>query len=66
MKNPCTKDCPKRSPTCHSECEEYLAFFEERQRINKEMYRINAINHDNAFVDRAVKCALDVKKRRRR
>jgi hypothetical protein len=23
MKNPCTKDCPRRSPTCHSSCPDY-------------------------------------------
>ncbi len=61
--NPCTKDCPKRSPTCHGECEEYLAFFEERQRINQERHRMNAVN-SNVIVDRAIKCALEAKRRR--
>lgn len=64
MKNPCTKDCPKRSPTCHSECEEYLAFFEERQRINQERHKINSVNNDNEIVNRAIKCALEAKRRR--
>jgi hypothetical protein len=63
MKNPCDKNCPNRSPTCHCECEAYLAFFEERQRENKERHRINSINSDNAFVDRAVKCAIKARRR---
>lgn len=63
MKNPCSKNCPGRSPTCHCECEEYLAFFEERQRMNKEKQELNAINYDNAFVNRAVKCAIKARRR---
>ena len=63
MKNPCSKNCPGRSPTCHCECEEYLAFFEERQRFNQEKQRITAINCDNAFVDRAVRCAIKARRR---
>jgi hypothetical protein len=64
MKNPCSKNCPGRSPTCHCECEEYLAFFEERQRLNKERQILNGINNDNAFIDRRVKCAIKAKARR--
>lgn len=26
MKNPCVKECPDRSPTCHGECEKYAAY----------------------------------------
>jgi hypothetical protein len=63
MKNPCSKDCPKRSPTCHCECPNYLAFFAERQRENQERQRLNAINYDNAFVDRAIKCAIKARRR---
>ena len=63
MTNPCSKNCPKRSSTCHCECREYLAFFEERQRENQERHRINAINYNNAIVDRAIKCAIRAKRR---
>lgn len=63
MKNPCTKNCPGRSPTCHCECEEYLEFFEERIRMNKEKQRLNEINYDNAIVKRAVKCAMKARRR---
>lgn len=29
MKQPCAKDCPDRSPECHSVCEKYLAYNEQ-------------------------------------
>ena len=40
MRSPCLKDCPKRSVTCHSDCEEYLIWVAE-ERAKKE--RIKAI-----------------------
>lgn len=36
MKNPCVRDCPKRSSTCHSECKDYLDFREENNERGKE------------------------------
>lgn len=63
MNNPCRKDCPKRSPTCHCECSDYLEFFEERQRENRERYISNDINYRNAFVDRAIRCAIRARRR---
>ena len=32
MEAPC-RDCPKRYPLCHSECEEYIAFRAERDEM---------------------------------
>ena len=29
-KCPCTRNCEKRSATCHSECEEYLEYEKEK------------------------------------
>lgn len=63
MKNPCSKNCPGRSPTCHIECEEYLEFFAQRQKENDERHRINSINGDNEIVRRAVKCAIKARRR---
>ena len=63
MQNPCSKNCPKRSPVCHCACPDYLAFFEERQRENQERQRLNAINYNNAIVERAIKCAIKAKRR---
>lgn len=30
--NPCKKDCPRRSPTCHATCKEYKEF---RQKLDE-------------------------------
>lgn len=37
-KNPCAKDCPKRTAECHATCKEYNDFRNER---NKELIRRN-------------------------
>ena len=26
LENPCKRDCPKRSSTCHSDCEKYFIY----------------------------------------
>ena len=36
-KAPCIKECPYRSPTCHSECEKYLEWSAERAHIRYEI-----------------------------
>ena len=36
MRQPCKKDCPNRSPTCHSECDAYLEFFEFCKEVRKK------------------------------
>lgn len=46
MKNPCKKDCPDRSPTCHQTCTDYLEFFEYRRRENEQRYQWNKIHYD--------------------
>jgi hypothetical protein len=33
--NPCKRDCPKRSPTCHSECKDYKDFTDYLKEIHK-------------------------------
>jgi hypothetical protein len=32
---PCEKDCPGRTPGCHSQCENYKAFIQERRAKGK-------------------------------
>lgn len=32
VKCPCTRNCEKRSATCHSECEEYLEYEKEKMK----------------------------------
>lgn len=57
MDNPCTKSCPDRSPTCHSECVAYLAFFKERQEERERRREHNQLMHDNEFERRFAKLA---------
>jgi hypothetical protein len=63
MKNPCEKNCPNRSPTCHGKCEKYQLFFKERIKENEERHRINSINYDNEIVRKAVKDAIKARRR---
>ncbi len=35
---PCVKDCPRRSPTCHTECPEYLEFDAENKKEREAYY----------------------------
>lgn len=35
---PCTKDCPERSATCHSECERYQIYVEKNEAYKRYMY----------------------------
>lgn len=54
MKIPCKKDCPRRSATCHAECEDYLAFVEDtRQR--REQRRLKRIT--DGYVTKEVRKA---------
>lgn len=34
MKQPCSKECENRSPTCHGSCAAYLEYFEHRRAVN--------------------------------
>lgn len=46
--NPCKKDCPERSATCHATCEKYSEFSEEnrkeKEKIKKENYIKNSLD----------------------
>lgn len=51
MRNPCRKDCPDRSATCHAECIKYLDFYawckeareQERQHRIPTGYIVNEV-----------------------
>lgn len=52
MKSPCKKDCPGRSPTCHAECEAYLAFHEHnREKYKKHMKETDILQYIKEQVD---------------
>ena len=38
MKNPCVRDCPRRSATCHSYCPEYAKFDQYNQMRRQESH----------------------------
>lgn len=43
VKNPCAKDCPDRSPTCHGECERYAAFAAHCERMRQARHQENIV-----------------------
>lgn len=47
MPNAPCKDCPDRTPTCHSTCKTYITYQEEMSAFTKE-------RKENARVDRAL------------
>ena len=52
-RNPCEKDCPKRSPTCHAKCKEYIDW---QQNHLKEQERIRKLKEtDAAFADMSMR-----------
>lgn len=51
-KQPCLKECPDRSPECHSKCEKWLIyekalheFYKERGEAYNQAYILNEMNH---------------------
>jgi hypothetical protein len=53
MTNPC-KDCEERQLGCHSDCEKYLAFYQQNREKNKKQL---ADAHANQYVVNAIqKC----------
>ena len=53
MMQPCKRDCPGRSPTCHAECEKY-AMFTQKQA---ESYKKRLLDSDvkGAICDRQLR-----------
>jgi len=54
MKQPCKKNCPDRTSTCHSECEQYLEFVRAR---NEERERIRHHKVTDGYIRDAVKAS---------
>lgn len=44
MKQPCPKHCPRRSPTCHGECRDYLEFYNGNRRQNEKDLQEQALD----------------------
>lgn len=52
LENPCTRDCERRSGTCHSECIDYIIWRafkdverDERNKDKQTQYDINGTYH---------------------
>lgn len=55
MRNPCKKDCPDRTATCHAECEKYLEYFaycEERRNKHIKQHPIHQYIKDSMIASR--------------
>ena len=62
--NPCKKDCPRRSSTCHAECQEYALFRADRDEMNRvKAMRIESKPHSH---DLEMKYRRNLKQRRKR
>lgn len=48
--NPCKRDCPERSPTCHSTCPKYATY---REKLNEKNALINKKREENRRLDDA-------------
>jgi len=59
----CRPDCPKRSATCHAECETYLAAREK----NLQRYEEKALKFQiDEMVDRSIKIRLRAIKKKKK
>ena len=43
---PC-KGCKKRYPGCHSQCEDYLVYKEENEKLKQEKRQENVMQYNN-------------------
>lgn len=65
LKSPCDPKCPKRTATCHAECEKWAEYvikrdreYEEREAIRRGMYSRNdrlAVNEKYKYILRSGK-----------
>lgn len=67
IQNPCKRDCPERSPTCHAHCEKYLTWVESRQpelkaRAQRQTAESHYLDHVTARNDRLRKFRRKIKK----
>lgn len=48
--NPCRRDCPRRSPTCHASCPDYADY---KEKLNKENELIQKKKNERRRLDDA-------------
>ena len=54
LKPPC-KDCIDRKVGCHSTCEKYIAYDEERKRISSERAKFRQVENDLVAIQLSMK-----------
>lgn len=59
--NPCRKDCPNRTATCHGSCPAYKAYRKKRDEYLAEQHDQRAVYE--AWAERGDKIRRDVRKR---
>ena len=62
MKNPCGRDCPDRSETCHGTCEKYKAFYSENAERLARKRRI--LDADNDFTAYSIDAQRNMKRKK--
>ena len=55
MDNPCVKNCPDRTPTCHGECEKYARYAAWCEERRHERARIGKLKAAGPGLERALK-----------
>lgn len=54
--NPCKRDCPKRSATCHAVCKEYIEYAEAKEEERVERWKQKQI--DNYAIESVVEANI--------
>lgn len=60
MENPCRKDCPRRSPVCHSSCPDYPKYKKFLER-KKALIRKGQIYDEYISIKKSAKFTHDLK-----
>jgi hypothetical protein len=50
MECPCKGDCPRRSPTCHGECDDYKAYRDELDEVNKKVRATKILGYSDSYL----------------
>ena len=66
MKSAPCKDCERRYPGCHSECQDYIEFSRERNELLEQKYQEKKLLTDNEIVRGRKKGWIQKEKKKRR
>lgn len=60
---PCKKDCPNRSPSCHGQCDAYIAYEKERNAIYEQRAKQRETDAVSAYHERMIRYNIKQKMR---